>query len=246
MRVELEPLYILHRRPYRESSLLLDALSLQHGRVALVAKGALSPRASLKAVLQPFTPLRASWSGKGGLKSLLTAETVDVPFPLAHRALYSALYLNELVLRLLPEREPVPEIFAHYAQTLHRLAGEASQEPALRVFEDALLVALGYGVHWGWCVDQDVAVRAGQMYALDPDRGILAQPTSESRLSGIPGAALLGMQYGDYDDPLTARVAKRLMRVLIDVRLNGQPLSSRALFSHLKGDSDDETRTARS
>ncbi len=54
MRIDAEPAFVLHARQWRESSLLLEVLSQQHGRLGLVARGVQGPkRQVLRAALQP-------------------------------------------------------------------------------------------------------------------------------------------------------------------------------------------------
>ncbi len=110
VQVMLEPAYVLHHRPYRDSSLILDVLSAAYGRVALVARGARRPKSRLHGVLQPFQPLLASWSLRGEMGTLTAAEA-RAGGGLRGRALISGFYVNELLLRLLHRHDPHPQLF---------------------------------------------------------------------------------------------------------------------------------------
>jgi DNA repair protein RecO (recombination protein O) len=226
--VRQEPAYVIHRRPYRETSLLVDVFALGHGRISLVARGATSPKSPLKAQLQPFQPLLLDWSGRSDLKTLTQAENRRGPLIAGGQALYCGFYLNELLQLLLPGGDPHPELFAAYIQALESLAEEQDIEPVLRRFERALCDSLGYGFRWGE-TDQGAGVQAQQRYCYDPQQGIVAVPTGQS-IGGLSGEALLALDAGDLESAEARRTAKRVMRTLIDFLLQGRPLKSRDLF----------------
>ncbi len=122
MRIEQQPAFILHSRPYRETSLLLECLTRDFGRIGLVARGVRRERTRVpRALLQPLAPIRLGWSGRGELATLTHVEANAAGFDLQGDALLCALYLNELVLRLTPRQDPQPELFTDYLRTLTRL-----------------------------------------------------------------------------------------------------------------------------
>lgn len=141
------PGYVLHTSPWRETSLILQAFTAGHGRVSLVAKGAKRPYSTLRPVLVCFQPLVLSWSGSSEIHTLVRAESGPVRL-LSGRAMMSAWYMNELILRLLAREDPHPGVFAAYEQALDRLSdGEGgAPAPTLRRFEWTLLEQTGYGV----------------------------------------------------------------------------------------------------
>lgn len=147
MRVLLQPVFILHRRPYRNTSLLLDAFSPDHGRMGLAARGAAAPRSRLKGLLQPFTPLLLSWSGAGDLATLTGAEDAGLPIALPPHRVLAGLYVNELLMRLLRRLDPQTGLFTAYRTLLTELATAPNEEPVLRRFEKQLLDELGYGLN---------------------------------------------------------------------------------------------------
>ena len=51
-RVDGQPAYVLHSYPFRETSLIVEVFSRDHGRVALLARGARRPRSVLRGLLQ--------------------------------------------------------------------------------------------------------------------------------------------------------------------------------------------------
>lgn len=142
------PGYVLHASAWRETSLILQVFTRLYGRMVLVAKGAKRPYSALRPVLVSFQPLWLSWSGAAEVRTLTRAESGPVRL-LDGRALMSAWYLNELLLRLLPREDPHPYVYDAYEAALdalaqsHSLAGHAG---ALRRFEWLLLEHAGYGV----------------------------------------------------------------------------------------------------
>ena len=134
-------------RPLRETSLLIDALTRDHGRVGLLARGVRAARSRFsRAALQPLTPLNLSWSGRGELSTLTAAEPAGNALHASGETLLCALYLNELVARLLPRNDPHPGVFEEYLTTFARLAGDYAPAWTLRRFERDLLGHLGYGL----------------------------------------------------------------------------------------------------
>ncbi|MFM7626325.1 MAG: DNA repair protein RecO, partial [Gammaproteobacteria bacterium] len=151
-RVELAPVFVLHHRPWRDTSRMLDILSRDHGRLTLFARGVRGPRSRTASLLQPFTPLLASWTGSGDAAQLTQVERApvasgaDACAGLPAAALLSGWYLNELLLKLTLRVDPQPAVFDLYAQVLARLRTEPAPAPALRAFERDLLGRLGYGL----------------------------------------------------------------------------------------------------
>jgi len=144
-RVQDSAAYVLHATSWRETSLIVQVFSREHGSVALVAKGAKRPYSTLRPVLQAFQPLLLSWSGAGEVKTLTRADSAGVHL-LPGPALMSAWYMNELLLRLLPREDAHPQLFDAYDQALRSLAAGGWAAGALRCFEWTLLQETGYGL----------------------------------------------------------------------------------------------------
>ena len=220
---EAQPLqraFVLHRREYSESSLLVDFFTEHNGRMTLLAKGARRPRSSLKALLQPFTPLLLRWTGKGDLKTLTQAEAASLTLPMEPMALYSGFYVNEMLVRV-------------------RLASNAEQlEPILRTFEFQMLRALGYGVDFCHCMATGEEVDPNMWYQFCENEGFIAS-LLQNNLSFL-GKDLLAFEVLDFSDKSTQQAAKRFTRIALKPYLGSQPLKSRELFqsilpSKLKG-----------
>ncbi|WP_210396711.1 DNA repair protein RecO [Motiliproteus sediminis] len=220
--------YLLHSRPYRETSALIDLLTPEFGRVRGVLKGVRQPRSRKRELLRSFQPLSVSWRGRGELKTIQDGEGVGLAHPLAGRSLWCGLYLNELLVRLLPADEPYPRVFALYRFSLEQLGDLETEEAVLRMFEVRLLEELGFGVSF----THDLAgmpIDPAQQYCFDPAAGFNPLPAGDAT-GAIPGAVIMAVGGDDYADPQVRRVAKGLMRRALAVHLGGRPLRSRSLF----------------
>ena len=227
MRIAQQPAFVLHHHPYRNTSLLIEALSRDHGRIGLVARGVRTPRSRLKGLLQPFVPLLLSWSGKGELLQLVAAEEGENTIALPAERLLSGLYVNELLLRLLHRFDPCSEIFDAYARLLVALGTEESEESALRIFEKRLLSALGYGLMLATDTSGAKIIPEKTYYYIlehGPTAGIAPNTSIE-----ITGKSLLALHFETVTDSVVRREIKRLIRAVIDLHLDGRPLQTRAL-----------------
>ena len=226
MREHLQPAYVLHSRPYRDTSALVDLLSLQGGLQRVVWRGARSGRGVKP---QPFVPLLVSWQGRGDLKTLQQAEVAGAHARLQGQALFSGMYLNELLVRLLSPGDAQTLLFAGYQSALEQLAlTPPSVEPVLREFEWQLIVLLGYGFSLTEDADQQ-PVLADTLYCWSPDMGLY--PVVDATQGGLPGRGLLAMAAQNWADPEALPIAKRLMRQVLAVHLGDRPLVSRQLFA---------------
>ncbi len=237
MRVSLQPAFLLHSRPYRDSSQLLDVFTAEHGSLSLVARG-LHRRArggSLRSLLQPFKPLLLSFSGRGELQTLTAAETAPGAVLLAGERLFSGLYLNELLLRLLHRHDPHPLLFARYGETLVELATSSRLDTLLRRFELFLIEELGYGFD----LTQDAAshqpVQAGNWYRYFEGSGLVHCDSADRRLEGrYAGADLLAIAGGELEAGSVGQTAKRLLRQVLAEHLGGRVLQSREMFRQFR------------
>ncbi|MBT8766806.1 DNA repair protein RecO [Pseudomonas boanensis] len=227
MQTSAQLAFVLHSRPYRESSALVDFFSPE-GRFRAVLRGA---RGKAGTLARPFIPLEAEFRGRGELRNVARLESAGIPNLLAGEALFSGLYLNELLVRLLPTEDPQPALFDHYALTLQALAANRPLEPLLRAFEWRLLDQLGYG----FPLDIDVAgqpIIPDRIYRLLPDAGL--EPVAQLQPGLFHGRELLALADANWDAPGALAAAKRLMRQALAPHLGGRPLVSRELFMTIK------------
>ncbi len=234
-RVELEPAYLLHQRPFRDSSQILDVFSQDHGRLALVARGSRGAKSRLKGVLRPFLRLRMSWSIRTDLGTLTGAEPGGPPLALSGDALLSAYYLNELLLNFLHRHDPQPEIFLQYGATLEALANADDPAPELRRFEVELLRLLGYAL------DLEYDSRSGELlddsghYEYRVEEGPVPVTGNASR-EAYSGARLKAIAAGNFEDADTLKAANRLLRRVVHHHLGGKELKSRKVLIDLHRD----------
>ena len=230
-RLEDQPAFVLHSYPYRETSLVLEVLSRNYGRVALVARGARRPRSALRGLLMGFQPLTMSWFGKHELRTLHGAEWQGGQPQLQGKALLCGFYLNELLLNLMARDDPHEQLFDFYRQTLQRLALEQDHASTLRCFEKHMLQELGYALLLEHEADSGKPIEAAAQY-----RYVIEYGASRDAEQGIPilGKTLQDMAADDYRDPLSAQQSKQLMRMLLNHHLAGKTLHTRELIKDLQ------------
>ncbi|MGC7560212.1 DNA repair protein RecO [Pasteurella sp. PK-2025] len=222
--------FVLHRKAYSETSLLVDLFTEETGRLTVLAKGARTKRSNLKSVLQPFTPLLLRWSGRGAVKTLTKAEPAAIALPLQHTALYSGFYVNELVSRVLEPETAYPQLFQDYLRCLTGLACHNQQvEPYLRDFEFQLLHTLGYGVDFCHCAGSGEAVDENMTYRYREEKGFIASLIRDNL--SFYGRELLAFEAREFHDPAVLQAAKRFTRLALKPYLGNKPLKSRELFT---------------
>ncbi|MCF2948363.1 DNA repair protein RecO [Paraglaciecola aquimarina] len=221
--------FLLHRREYRETSYLTDFFTLELGKVSAVIKGVRGSKGDKKSLLQSFQPLLLNLSGKHELRNLNQLESSASMLRLAGHQLFSAMYLNELLNRLLPKEVPHPEIYALYQASLQMLQNLAPIEPCLRHFETSLLNDLGYGFDIQMTYDTGESIQPDLAYYFVNEQGI--KQVEEYTKSGhqFTGQALINMS-NQYWDPDSLQCAKRLNRMALSHILGSKPLKSRELF----------------
>jgi DNA repair protein RecO (recombination protein O) len=244
-RVVLQPAYVLHLKPYRDTSALVELITPEHGRIGLVARGIKGPASKLRSVVQPFSPVLVSWSGKGDLPSLTGAEPQGRALLLKAEALACGLYMNEVIMRLTHRAEPQIELFSVYDISLRQLCKPQPREWAglhlqqvLRQFEIKLLQCLGYGL----ILDEEAGtikgkrVRSDLIYDFQVEIGPvgLGDPHQETFGVKVSGKTLLALAnnrlYENRTDMEIYKEAKHLLRFVLDRYLGNKPLFSRQLL----------------
>ncbi|KFN43746.1 hypothetical protein N790_10915 [Arenimonas malthae CC-JY-1] len=231
MRVLAQPAYVLHARPWRETSLIVELLSRDHGRVAVVARGVQgAKRHPLRAALQPLQHLRADFLPQGEMARLLQAEAVDAAPLLQGEALMAAFYVNELLLRLVPRQDPAPALYERYGELRAEFAAPGELAWTLRRFERDLLEILGYGLP----LDEDEhgqPVDPAGRYRLDAERGPVRDRSHEA--GSTSGAALLALAADRLPPPEQLLELRSALRGVLSAHLGPQKLKSWGLLSEL-------------
>ena len=237
VRASLEPCLVLHHRPWRETSAIVEMFAAESGRIGVVARGGRRPSSPFRGLLQPFIPLLGSWRGRGDLATLTGIEADGPPSALTGQALFGGLYLNELLMRLLHRHDPHAELFISYRGTLDRLSQGEPVEPTLRVFEKYLLADIGYGLVLDREVESGEPIEGDMRYDYVAEIG--PKPVSGPPASGhgvqVSGRTLLALAKERFDAPDEVRESKRLMRYLLSELLGDRPLAVRALFERQGG-----------
>jgi DNA repair protein RecO (recombination protein O) len=228
-RKQLEPAWLLHHRPWSDSSRILDFVTRDHGRVTLFAHGARRAKSPLRAVLQPFRPLVVSWSGRADGGTLTAAEAAGSAPVVSPGRLLSAYYLNELLLRLLPREDRHEALFDAYGAALAGLASGAEQA-SLRGFERVLLDELGYGVDLTRDAGSGRPLEADRYYHFEPGRGVLAVRDAEPGPEVHAGRDLLAVAGGELGRRGAQRAARGIYGAAIAHCLEGRGLASREVM----------------
>jgi DNA repair protein RecO (recombination protein O) len=232
-RVQLARAHVLHQRPFRDSSLIVEVFARDYGRMTVFARAARGPRSRF-AALQPFRTLLLSWCGRGEAPQLTGAEVADaLPAPLPPGQLMSAFYLNELLLRLTTQHDPHPQLYDHYAGTLTQLRQGASPDLSLRQFEARLLDFIGYGLNLAAEADTGRPIRAEAHYHYRPGvHGVVRAAAGNGTIAGHVLQRLLAD--AEFTSDAELRQARALMRAAIDHCLEGRELRTRVVARSLR------------
>lgn len=231
-RVELTAGYVLHHRPWRDTSRILEVFTREYGKLTVFARAVRGPAAKLASVLQPFQPLLLSWSGRGEAPQLTAAERARHAAPLPAPCVLAAFYLNELLLRLTTRHDPQPELYDAYDATLAALGAGAVLEPALRVFEKRLLQALGYGLDLTAEARSGARIEPDRYYDFRPGEGLIAARGDAAE--ALCGRSLLNLAGERLSEPRELADARRVLRAALAECLEGRPLATAAVARSMK------------
>ena len=216
--------YVLHSYAYKESSLIVDLFTVDNGRMAVIAKGAKRPASNLRGALLSLQPLEIVFSGRGEVKTLTQAQWLPGQPWLTGQALMCGMYLNELLIKLLPREDPHPQLFESYAATLLTLAASHEHSAILREFEISLLIEMGYALELKNDIRSGEALLPDTLYRYDPLAGPSAQ--AHGRGSLVSGNALLSLGRGRFENNAVAAEARDFVRTIINFHLERRTLRS--------------------
>ena len=231
-RIQQQPAYILHHRPFRDSSQILDMITQDHGKISLVARGSRGSKSRLAGVLRPFLPLRVSWVAKSDLGTMTGAEVAGRPSGMTGDAMLSAFYVNELLLHFLHRFDPQPEIFALYDEVIKALVSASSITASLRSFELEFLSLLGYAVDLEHEYGGQDDLADERQYQFRMEQGAVPVERLDGPLT-FSGAILKGIAAQRFEDAEVLRAANRLLREVIGFHLGGKELKSRKVLLEL-------------
>ncbi len=230
MRVHQQPGYVLHTRPYRESSLLVEVFTRDYGRLSLLAKGARRLKSRVRGLLCPFQSLLLSWAGRGDLPILSAAEPDQTYSELTDESRLCGFYINELLMYLLHRYDPHTGLFAHYQQVLDRLIQSLDYEWSLRIFEKHLLRELGYALNLEYDAKTSQAIDPKSQYSYVPELGAIKAGAGNQNGIAVNGATLIALRSEESADESIKNDCKRLMRAMIGRQLGQRVLHTRRIF----------------
>lgn len=231
MSLECHHAFILHRRPYRETSQLVDLFCQDVGKVSLVYKGGRSTTRMKRGMAQPFTLLEVSYFGRSSLKTLKSIDALTQVVPLTGERLYLAMYINELLYRLLQAESSCDGLFSAYQETLLAIAGSVDAQAALRHFEFTLLETLGYGANFEEDIYSGELIEAGFEYQYQQQAGFFAKQAVHKKHQVYLGEEILAFASRDFSTPAILKSTKRFCRQALAHLLGDKPLHSRRLFA---------------
>jgi DNA repair protein RecO (recombination protein O) len=230
MKIEHTPCYILHRRDYRESSLILEVISREYGRVSLIAKGAKRNKKQQGINYNLYQKYLMSWVSRTELGTLVDVELASTMNSLSPHQMMSGFYMNEIILRLLHKHESHPDLFDSYDSTIIELSHNDSERTSLRYFEKTLLQSLGYGVIFDQDVNTGDAILAENNYFYKPDDGPSSARQDNGAGVSVSGKTLIELDNETLSEPNNKNEAKMLLRSLLNQYLGDKPLASRQLY----------------
>ncbi|MDH5483894.1 MAG: DNA repair protein RecO [Gammaproteobacteria bacterium] len=232
MRVQDQPAYILHQRPFRDTSQIIELFSRDYGRLSVISRGSRSAKSKLKSTLQLFQPLHVSWSGKGELPLLTRAEPAEYKPPvIKSRALPCGFYINELIVRLLHQHDIHEELFDLYHNVMYAFGNNDELEVTLRLFEKELLQLLGFGLNLVSDADSGELIDEQSDYIYYIEHGpVRVTSLVKTDQLIISGKSLLAYEKSVLDSGSVRREIKQLMRNIINYYIGSKPLRSRELF----------------
>ena len=232
MRAETQIAYILHKRPFRDTSQIIEAFTREHGRISLMSRGSRGAKSKSAGLLQIFRPLLISWQGRGEMPFLNSVEMADVKAPgLFGKSQMSAMYVNELLVYLLHKNDVQKEIFDKYHECLYALKERASIEVVLRLFEKELLQLLGFGLNLTIDADSGDSVIEECHYAYHFEHGpVLCDRSRQLKQPIVTGSSLMAFERNDLKSMQHRSEIKQLMRYVLAGHLGHKKLKSRELF----------------
>ena len=220
--------FLLHQRPYGNSSVMAEMFTLDNGRISVIAKGAKKPKSKFFGVLSPFSKLRITYRGKSELKTLTNVDKEDIFSDSFSKLSYTLLYINELLIKILPQGAPQKELFNLYDKFLLEIKTSNEIDIILRRFEIDLLEMLGYGINFINEVDSGQSIDTDKLYDFVPELGFKESP------NGIfNGKEIISISKLDFEN-INKKKFKSLTTMAIGYSLDGGDLKSRQIFKTLK------------
>ena len=220
--------FLLHQRPYGNTSVIAEMFTLENGRISVIARGAKKPKSKFFGVLSPFSKLRITYRGRSELKTLTNVDKEDIFTDSFSKLSYTLLYINELLIKILPQGAPQNELFNLYDKFLIEVKSCEEIDIVLRKFELDLLEMLGYGINFITEVDSGQSIESNKSYDFVPELGFKESPNG--LFEGNEIVSISKLNFTDIDK----KKFKSLTTMAIGYSLDGGDLKSREIFKTLK------------
>ncbi len=221
--------FLLHQRSYGETSIIADVFTQKSGKISFIAKGAKKPKSKFFGYLAPFQKLKITYSGRSELKTLTSIDRdLASNSNTFSKVSYSLLYINELLMKLLPKDAKHEELFVLYDEFLKKINKNNNLEISLRHFELDLLDMLGYGFDYDSEIDSNEPIEAELSYVFVSERGF-----RKSNSSSFKGKDILSIKKRKLED-VPLRYLKEITTKAIGICLEGKDLASRKIFKSIK------------
>mgnify|MGYP001173593947 CR=1 FL=1 len=227
--INTDECFLLHQRPYGETSIISEVFTKKNGKMSLIAKGAKKPKSKFFGYLVPFYKLNITYSGRSELKTLtnIDRDLSDFNNTLSKKS-YSLLYINELLIKLLPKDASHLELFNLYESFLEEASKKKEIEIVLRHFELDLLDMLGYGLDYDNDIDNNNPIVPNAFYTFISEKGF-----KESDKAGLSGEHIISIKNRNLEE-VPRKSLKEITTKAIRFCLDGKELSSREIFKSIK------------
>ena len=221
--------FLLHQRSFGETSIIADVFTQKSGKISFIAKGAKKPKSKFFGYLVPFQKLKITYSGRSELKTLTSIDRdLASNSNTFSKVSYSLLYINELLMKLLPKDAKHEELFVLYDEFLKKINKNNNLEISLRHFELDLLDMLGYGFDYDSEIDSNEPIEAELSYVFVSERGF-----RKSNSSSFKGKDILSIKKRKLED-VPLKYVKEITTKAISICLEGKDLTSRKIFKSIK------------
>ena len=221
--------FLLHQRSYGETSIIADVFTQKSGKISFIAKGAKKPKSKFFGYLVPFQKLKITYSGRSELKTLTSIDRdLASNSNTFSKVSFSLLYINELLIKLLPKDAKHEELFVLYDEFLKKINKNNNLEISLRHFELDLLDMLGYGFDYDSEIDSNEPIEAELSYVFVSERGF-----RKSNSSSFKGKDILSIKKRKLED-VPLKYLKEITTKAIGICLEGKDLTSRKIFKSIK------------
>ena len=225
-----EECFLLHQRSYGETSIIAEVFTRNLGKMSIIARGAKKPKSKFFGYLVPFSRLKITFSGRSELKTLTNIDRdLSLNNTYLSKKSYSLLYINELMIKLLPKDAEHKPLFDLYSKFIMDTVNEEKMDYLLRNFELDLLEMLGYGINFHADINNEEEIKLNKNYIFVAESGFMASDNAKD----FSGEDIIKIRERNFADISTKKL-KQLTQATIMFCLEGKDLNSRQIFRRLE------------